>query len=434
LVLLDAGLLLAVPVVLPLVVLRPEWTVLVIVAVPPSIVSPIPALRLVAILLAALLGFLLEGGIRLGLKTGIYPMVGIILLGLAVQAQTSGAAAAAADGMRKLLIYYTLLMLVAFHAALNGRLRIDTIVDALLLGLVGAALLQPFGVDTSWESVVHGPFSGQFAYLSVMGFGLTCVRLSIGRIVGRERSLLDVFLMLTFLCLTAIGFSRAGWMAGLFVLALVSRWTSRKSFWVVSALLVILALTVPVVGERVLPGGVAGITQPERLARVTTGRSVLWEEMFRRGLEAPLLGQGWGYVWSLSSTDLFGIEGQFTSGENSGIFPHNDFLYLFVELGVLGIGFLVVLWLSLVRRTRLLSRSHSATTRYSVRVLIPVIVTMLFVQLFDNGFAIRSVAERFFIAAGLIYGFYYVAQRKKDSDVDASKVVGGKTTVGGLSG
>ena len=46
--------------------------------------------------------------------------------------------------MLKSLIYYALLMLVAFHAAASGRMRIDTFVNALLLGIVGATILQPF--------------------------------------------------------------------------------------------------------------------------------------------------------------------------------------------------------------------------------------------------------------------------------------------------
>src|SRR3990172_9082332 len=120
----EAGLLLAMPVVLALAVLRPEWTILVLVAIPPSVISQIPPRQMVVILLAALFGFLLEGGLRLGLKTGIYPMVGIIALALAAGAETTGAATAAADGMLKFVVYYTLLMLVAFHAVANGRMQI----------------------------------------------------------------------------------------------------------------------------------------------------------------------------------------------------------------------------------------------------------------------------------------------------------------------
>ena len=76
-----------------------------------------------------------------------------------------------------------------------------------------------------------------------------------------RQSALDVFLMVVFFALTAIGFGRASWMAALFVFALVSLWTGRKSWWIVSALFLVLVLTVPVVGERVVPGGSGGISE-----------------------------------------------------------------------------------------------------------------------------------------------------------------------------
>jgi O-antigen ligase len=120
-------------------------------------------------------------------------------------------------------------------------------------------------------------------------------------------------------------------------------------------------------------------------------------------------------MWSLTPNDIFGIEGVFVTQENQFIFAHNDFLYLFVELGILGVGLLVVFWLHLFRSIRRLSRSPDALTRYRVRVLIPIIVVMLLVQLFDNGFAIRFVAERFFIAAGLVFGMWFTERMRQRS-------------------
>ena len=118
----QAGLLLGLPVVLALAVLRPEWTILILVAIPPSVISPIPPMQLVAIMLATLFGFLLQGRLRLGPETGVYPLVGIIALAIAMKADTSAEASATADGMLKLFIYYTLLMVVAFQ---YGRERED---------------------------------------------------------------------------------------------------------------------------------------------------------------------------------------------------------------------------------------------------------------------------------------------------------------------
>jgi O-antigen ligase len=417
----QAVLFLGAPVMLAIAVLRPEWTILILVALPPSLTTPIPAMQLVAILLATLLGFLVQGRLRLGPNTGIYPLLGIIALAIAVKAPMSAEASATADGMLKELIYFTLLVLVAFQTAASQRVRTDTLVNFLLLGIVAQTILQPFVGETGFEAITQTPFRGKFAYLAVMAFGMTYVRFSLRRSTHRRQYPFDAFLMVMFFCLTAIGFGRATWIAALLVFALVSRWTGRKAFWIVSALLLVLVLTVPVVGERVLPGGSVSISDVT-LARVTTGRSELWGLLWKRGVEALPLGNGWGYTWTLTATQLFGIEGEFTSLGNQNIFPHNDFLFLFVELGILGSGMLVAFWLHLIHKIRLLSRSRTEHARYGVRVLVPVIVVMFLVQLFDNGFAIRFVAERFFIAAGLVFGMQYLRQTAPSALADAESL------------
>jgi O-antigen ligase len=136
---------------------------------------------------------------------------------------------------------------------------------------------------------------------------------------------------------------------------------------------------------------------------------VLWEELWKRGTDALPFGQGWGYIPTLSSNEIFGYEA-FSSGGIPFVFPHNDFLYLFVELGLVGLGLLIAYWFSFLRKVRLLSRSPSEPVRYGVRILVPVAIVMLLVQLFDNGFAIRFVAERSFIVMGLVFGLHHFAR------------------------
>jgi O-antigen ligase len=411
----EAGVMLAVPVVLAVAGLRPEWTILILVALPPSMA--LPPLQMIAITLTALFGFLLQGRLRLGLKTGVYPLVAIVVLAIVLKAEVSAEAVATADTTLKLIVYYILLMLVAFHSVVNGRMQIDTFVTAFLTGIAVAVILEPFagiGNKTSFESITSHPFGGHFAYLAVMGFGVAYVRFSLSGSVNRGRSLLDSLFLLIFLFLTAISFSRAVWMAGLLVVALVSKWTGKKSFWIIGSLFLVLALTVPVIGEQIIPGGSTDITDSRTLARVTTGRSELWVLLWRRGAEAPFLGQGWGYIASLDSTDLFGFEGNFQQGASSFVYPHNDFLYLFVELGIIGVALLAGYWLILLRKIRLLSSSRSEPTRYGVRVLVPVIIVMFVLQLFANGMSIPPVATRFFIAAGLIFGLHYLDRRSEE--------------------
>jgi O-antigen ligase len=400
----DAGLLLAVPVVLTVAVLRPEWTILILIALPPSL-GILPPMQMIAITLVALFGCLLHGPLHLGPRTGIYPIIGLVALAAAVRADVSAEAMTAADATLKYFVYYALVMVVAFHAVVNGRMRIDTFATALLLGVVGATVLQPFVKQfTSFQDISQHPFRGHFAYLAVMGFGVAYVRFSLNRSAGRRESGLDLVLMLLFFGLTAISYSRSVWMSGLLIIAFVSKWTGRKLIWVVGALSLVVALSVPVIGQRILPGGTADLARPERLAEVTTGRSGLWGRLWERGADALPFGQGWGYVTSLQALDIFGFEGHFEAGESSFVYPHNDFIYLFVDLGIPGVALLTAFWVFLVRKIMRLSRGGSEFGRYGVRVLVPIIAVMFVLELFANGLSLRNLATRFFIAAGLIYG------------------------------
>jgi len=417
--LVSACLLLGGPVVFAVALLRPEWTILALLATPPQLLSSIPPRLLVWVALLTVFGFLLRGRLHMGIKTGVVPLLAIIVLAVTRKTEMIGddQVAAAADAMLRLIVFYALLMLAGFHSAVLGRFRIDSFINAMLVGLAFGAMLEPFFVSQSFDSLIYHPFRSHFAYLAVMGFGVTYIRLSLRSSAGQSRSALDVFLMIVFLVLTLIGFSRAAWMAGLLVFALVSLWTGKKSFWVVLSLCVMLALTVPVIGARILPSGSVS-TDPDTLALVTTGRSVLWGKLWAQGAEALPFGNGWGYVESLSPLDLFGIEGEFSSGGSPFVYPHNDFIYLFVQFGVVGFGLLIVYWLDLLRRVRSLARRRA--TRYSVRLLLPIIIVMFFVQLFDNGFAIVAVATRFFIAAGIVFGLQYATRESELAEIGAS--------------
>jgi O-antigen ligase len=411
--------LLVVPVASALAVVRPEWILLVVVLVPFSVLGQVPPTQMTILLLLTLFGFLLQGRLHLGPRTGIYPLVGIIAMAIAMKADTPADATAAADDMLRHLVYYTLLMLAAFQATANERLRVDSFVDALVLGAVVTAILQPFvHADASFESITRTPFQGQFSYIAAMAFGVSYVRYSLA--TGESRRRLDGLLSIGFLSLTILGWARIMWIAALFIFALVSRWTGRKSFWIASSLILVLALTVPLVGERILPVGSGDITDTETIDRITSGRSILWEDLWRRGAEALPWGNGWGYMWSLTPIELFGLEGDFTTADNPFVYPHNDFLFVFLELGILGLGLLIGFWIQLLRRIRLVSRAPEEAARFGVRVLVPILIVGLLVQLFDNGFAIRPVAERFFLAAGLALGLIFSRQRSAAESVAIS--------------
>jgi hypothetical protein len=142
--------------------------------------------------------------------------------------------------------------------------------------------------------------------------------------------------------------------------------------------------------------------------------------LWARGVEAWTFGQGWGYVESLTPVDLFGST-IFVTDENEFIYAHDDFLYLFVQLGILGFGLLVVYWMNLLLKVRRLSRNSSEFVRYNVRVLVPVLLVEFVMQLFANGFANQFVAEKAFMASGLVFGLYYAVRQAESSDKTGSR-------------
>jgi O-antigen ligase len=418
---LQAGVLLGGPVVFALALLRPEWTILIMVALPPSVSYRMPKLVLIAALVAALFGFLLHGGFNVGPKTGTLPLVGIIVLAMTMKADSSIGSSVAAE-MLKYIVYYVLLMLVAFNAVASGRIRVDTFLNWLLAGLVASAFLQPF-VGHTYDEIGINPFTGKFAYLAAMGFGVAYTRFSLNRSEGRRPSRLDAILAFAFLCLTGIAFGRAAWLAVLLVFVLVSVWTRRKSIWIVSFVVLVIVLAIPVVRERILPGGTTDVTSQAQLDRLTTGRSELWQRLWARGAEAFPFGQGWGYMESLSPVDVFGFE-TFVTDQNPFIYAHDDFLYLFVQLGILGFGLLVVFWANLLLKVRRLSRSDREFVRYSVRVLVPVLLVEFIMQLFANGLAAQFVAEKAFMASGLVFGLHYAVRQDERLEIAGTQSLG----------
>jgi O-antigen ligase len=402
----QAVLLLGVPAVAVLGILRPEWMILGLVALPP--VVDLPPLQMIVFTLPPLFGFILHGAPRLGWATGIYPLVGIVALGMLHHADLSGDAASDAEGTLKTFIYYALLVLLAFHAVVVRNMRVDTFVTVFVTGVVIAIALEPFlGDATGFESVTRHPFMGRFSYLVVMGFGLVYARFALNRALDRRRSMYDASLVFILLTITALSFTRVVWVAALLTFAIVAIWTRRKSFWVVVALLVAMALNLPAVTDQFFPGGSTNIADRDTLAQVTTGRSELWLLLWQRGVDALPLGNGWGYITSLDSVELFGFEGNFQGGASSFVYPHNDFLYLFVDLGIVGVGLIVLLWVSLVGKVVAIARHGRPAAIYDVRVLVPVLLVMFVLQLVANGTSIRFVGTRFFIVAGLVFGLAY---------------------------
>jgi hypothetical protein len=171
---------------------------------------------------------------------------------------------------------------------------------------------------------------------------------------------------------------------------------------------VILTLLVPTARQAISRSESGNIAAEIASGEITTGRWMLWTELWDRAIPALPWGNGFGYVWSLSSEELFGTPGQFQQDESGVVPPHNDFMYLLVDFGIPGVLLLVCFWFLLFRARALLSESEDPLFRQSAWLLVGVLVTGLIFALVDDLFAVRPIAERFFPVAGFVFGLAHI--------------------------
>ena len=207
---------------------------------------------------------------------------------------------------------------------------------------------------------------------------------------------------MVFSVLASIGFGRAAWIAGLLVFALVSM-DGQEGLLGRLLLLLVLVLTVPIVGERVLPE----VLPTSRTCNACSGDDWSFGALggaVEERSRCPAVWEWLGFHLVPYLGQIFGFGGQFGLG-NPTLLPTQR---LPVPLcGAWNPGS----WTTGRSFGSIFSARSGvchvvATSRYDVRVLLPVIMVMFLVQLFDNGFAIRFVAERFFISAGLVFGMW----------------------------
>lgn len=76
-----------------------------------------------------------------------------------------------------------------------------------------------------------------------------------------------------------------------------------------------------------------------------TGRTFLWEEGIKTGMEKPILGYGLGAFWVPGTPDAEKIWYKFRIYGKSGFHFHNLFINIFVELGIIGLSLWIFMYL-----------------------------------------------------------------------------------------
>lgn len=251
------------------------------------------------------------------------------------------------DGARLLLkIAYPLLVFLVITGLSPDRLRLDRLMDAVLIGaavlcLVVNPLYLAFGdFERSVGGWVRlrgvGVHQNPFAFYLVAAILMSFVRFTTR---GQARYLLlcaicSVWMMLT---ITRIAFLAA--LVALFAVGVVSAIVTRRSRVLIGALIAALLITMPfapLVLERSLgfvPSAgelVALLSSPRALVLAMNweGRDVFWALVFQAFMASPVQGLGLGASAFVLRLHLPGM---------SNPVVHNDYLRLLADTGIIGV-------------------------------------------------------------------------------------------------
>ena len=381
--------------------LRPDLLLLALVALPGQFTAGIQTSYGVAVVAVALVGLVvLRGGLPAGFGSALSALAIIVIAGYAFRADVQSEALAKNAALTKDVLYYLLLALLAYNLAIRGELHARQLGTALLFGMGTTLVISWTGFSSSWFPTYDLFLSKtSFAYFAAAGLGVT-----VGRAVDKsdsetKRSWNRVLLAVCLLLVT-LSFVRAAWVAALATIVFLSDRLGRRRYILLVIMVAVLLVWIPTTRKEIASTKSGDLVEAFRSGEITTGRWDLWVELWDRR-QLPW-GRGFGYMWSLSSEELFGPGNSFLTEGSDTVYPHNDFLILALEFGIVGIGLLVLFWGALLRKLFKLVRDAHPPHRYTALVLAGMIMTGLVVTLVDNLFAIRPIAERFFPVAGFL--------------------------------
>jgi hypothetical protein len=391
---------------------RPAWLVLLLIGIPPFLLSPLGPTPLILLALGTLIAQLVvRGTVYLDWRSGLLPLGLLVAAALVFPADVSSEAASIATGFLRFFIYYLVISAVSYNAARLGDLRANQLANALLLGLVGTALvkLAVTGLAPPAHPSVSTPaaelYSGRlFAYLAVLGFSVSFTRWLLRRSEGNP-STFDLALAVFFSVMIASSLVRGAWISALLVVVIIAGYMGRRSYWLLLPLAVAVVLAVPVARERITPS-----TSPQ--GDITTGRWLLWTTLWEDHVSPALPGgNGFGYASSLTSNKLFGYTAFVVEGGRAdlSVSPHNDFLFWMLEFGIWGLVLWLLFWIHLMTSTRWLIRK--GTDRTIPLLFIGILVTMFISQLVNGTFFSPALSERFFVVSGFLFGARAAAAR-----------------------
>jgi O-Antigen ligase len=409
----DAFVLVAMPWAALGAALHPDWLLLALIALPASVTAGVPATRLtVVVVLAWVMLLITRSAAPVGFGVGILVLVAIAVAGHLLEADVGPAAEAMNDAMMGLIGLYASLTLLAYHLAVLGEIDAERLARAFLLGVGSTLALGLAGYASAWFPA--GPrivTRSYLAYLAAGGFGIALAALTASG--GPHRRIAGPVTTAALGVLVITSLTRAVWVAVAIMFVLLAYRSGRRRYVAIAIVGVVLSMTIPAARQELASSTRGDIAAAFETGAIATGRLELWTELWGRAEPALPWGNGFGFTWSLSSEELFGIEGVFSPGESEAIHPHNDFMYLLVEFGIPGVALLALFWVHALGAYLRVSRSTDERLRFGGRLLLGILVTGFLVALVDNLFAIRPYAERFFPAVGVLFGMARIERSRR---------------------
>jgi hypothetical protein len=346
----------------------------------------------------------MRGSISVGLSSGFLPLVALVAIALFFQDDQTGDTALFARGVLNGLMFLVLLGLLSCNATRVGDLQGKHVVNAILFGLGLSVIVEHtiLSSGATFLGLASAPIGRPTAYLAAMGFSICFARVVIRtESKGYYHRGVHVFLAIGFGIAMIPGLVRGAWLSALVAVLFVALWARKSRYLLLVLLALVVVLAVPVARDRVVPNA-----EQAQGGGFTTGRMELWTRLWNEEIEPALpWGNGFGHTFGLTSQDVFG-EGSTsfgTSEDSTFVYPHNDFIFLMVELGLLGLSLVVLFWGQLVSAFRSASRGMSANQPY-VQILGGVLITAFVVQFVGSLLLFTALAAPFFVAAGFVFG------------------------------
>lgn len=307
------------------------------------------------------------------------------------------------------------------------------LVKILLLAAIAPIFVGLFQLATGDRVVKEGYASIQGPMVHPNSFALfLMVALTLGLVAfmrmqdRRLRRYLIIGLLLGTACFF-FTYARAAWGGLLGVAALLAFLEYRRllGFGLIAA--IVLAIVFPSATEQ-LTGRFADLspTSTGYSNNSLSWRTELWQRMLPYGYDKPVTGHGIGSFLPLTNVEIGVFDYRFqnatSSAANIEVYPHNDYILLFVELGVLG----VLFWFGLLVASGVIAwraRRHPQLREYAVGVT-GLIIALLAISATDNVKDTESVLIAVFALVGGLYG----ASRRRpgESAAEATPAVGAR--------